>query len=59
MPPQVGERRVKDTKEEEAGVPEHRVSNKQTNEGVNNVRTVHYAVDTLEVRSNNGSILHL
>ena len=50
---------MKDTKEEEAGVPEHRVSKKQTNEGVNNVRTVHYAVDTLEVRSNNGSILHL
>ena len=39
-----------------AGVPDHTVglSKKQTNEGVNNVRTVtlkrgHYAVDTLEV----------
>ena len=47
-----------------AGVPDHRVSKKQTNEGVNNVRTVtsfkptlkrgHYAVDTLEVRSKIG-----
>ena len=33
-----------------AGVPDHRVSNKQTHEGVNNV----YAVDTLEVRSKIG-----
>ena len=43
------------------GVHDHRVSKKQTNEGVNNVRTVTsslhsnegitYAVDTLEVRN--------
>ena len=46
-----------------AGVPDHRVSKKQTNEGVNNVRTDtsrptfkrwYYAVDTLEVRSKIG-----
>ena len=44
-----------------AGVPDHRVSKKQTNEGVENVSDVkpilkrgHYAVDTLEVRSKIG-----
>ena len=48
-----------------AGVPDHRVSKKQTHEEVNNVRIVtssigptlkrgHYAVDTLEVRSKIG-----
>ena len=45
------------------GVPDHRVSKKQTDEGVKNVRTVtcqaftqtrHYAVDKLEVRSKIG-----
>ena len=49
-----------------AGVPDHRVSKKQTNEAVNNVRTLtsslhsndrgHYAVDTLEVRSKIGRV---